>query len=209
VGIILSYAIRIAVSTVFIYLSIQIVDRGNYRNKISNALITAVILSFAGMMPFVFLFGVIAWVYILINWYSIGFFRSFLCVVVYVIMYICLNIALAMAFVGGAIVVGNFQPSRVEDTQAGTAVAEGGGFSKWLAGISKKTSVSGRGSTSTRAGSTKKQRFMLMNGRSIEGSILMEGRKAYLLDVANGRSEVVIRKDTIDWVEDVDPAGAK
>ncbi|MDP8298796.1 MAG: hypothetical protein P9L88_02700 [Candidatus Tantalella remota] len=208
-GIILGYAIRIVVSTVFIYLSIKIVDNGNYRNKISNALITAVILSFAGMMPFIFLFGIIAWVYILINWYSIGFFRSFLCVFVYVILHIALNILLAMVFVGGAVVIGGAGTEAVKSVEVGTSASEGS-LARWLPWLSKKTSVSADSIAKTRSGSgRKKQRFILMNGRSIEGVVLMEGRKAYLLDVADGRSEVVIRKDTIDWAEDVGPAGSK
>jgi hypothetical protein len=49
--------------------------------------------------------------------------------------------------------------------------------------------------------SAKKARLFFKNGRVLKVGILMEGRKWILVDIADGKSEVVIRKDMIDRIE--------
>jgi hypothetical protein len=49
----------------------------------------------------------------------------------------------------------------------------------------------------------KRARLFLTNGRTITVRILMEGRKGILVDIADGRSEVVIRRDEIDHIDEI------
>jgi hypothetical protein len=203
---ILSYAIRIIVSTFIIWLSIHIVDRGNYRNKLKNAFLTAIILSFAGATPFVFLFGLIIWVFILINWYSIGFFKSFLCVVVYAVIFFFLNLLLVTALVGGA-----FTYTKMADTSMYAEKWED--FKMGIMKILMKLPKSFRDELGIDEKAIKERvpamlpgkraRLFLTNGRTITVRILMEGRKGILVDIADGRSEVVIRRDEIEHIDEI------
>jgi hypothetical protein len=201
---ILSYAIKIGVSTAIIWLSIAAVDRGNYRNNFKNALITAVILSILGYTPFAWLLGLVAWVFILINWYSIGFFKSFLCVVVYAIIFFFLNLFLVVALVGGAFTVSKMTDMEMY-AKKWTEVRQGfktavlrkmPKFLRDMLGIKEEDAATTNGVTA------KKVRLHLKNGRALVVTILMEGEKGILVDIADGRSEVVIRKDTIGRIED-------
>jgi hypothetical protein len=200
---ILSYAIKVCVSTGIIWVSIAVVDRGNYRNNLKNAFITALILSLAGNTPFIFFFGLIVWVFLLVNWYSIGFFKSFLCVVVYAVIFFFLNLILAAALVGGA-----FTISKMVDTEiyAEKWAEVQGGFKTVLMKLPeplrKMLGIKAEPVSITSAkASAKKVRLHLKNGRELLVTILMEGKKGLLVDIADGRSEVVIRKDTIERIE--------
>ena len=200
---ILSYAIKICVSTGIIWLSIAIIDRGNYRNNLKNAFITALILSLVGNTPFIFFFGLIVWVFILINWYSIGFFKSFLCVVVYAVIFFLLNLVLAAALVGGAFTISKMVDTEMyaekwTEVQRGfkTVLMKLPGPLRKILGIEEEPA-----SIAAAKASAKKVRLYLKNGRELLVTILMEGKKGLLVDIADGRSEVVIRKDTIDRIE--------
>jgi sRNA-binding regulator protein Hfq len=202
---ILSYAIKVAVSTVLIYLSIGIADRGNYRNKLSTAFFTAVVLSFAGGAYFLFLFGLVGWLYFLINWYSIGFFRSFLCVIVYALLFIMLNIFLAVALIGG----GAAYSAAREKTNFSCEKADIKGsiekMKESLTGVLKKKTASSGEKYSTGDGRPrgKNVKIVLTNGRTLQGIIIKEEEKAYLVEIADGQAEVMIRKDAIYRIEDM------
>ena len=45
-------------------------------------------------------------------------------------------------------------------------------------------------------------RIYLKNGRVLDARILMEGQKGILIDIADGKSEIVIRKDSIDHIDE-------
>jgi energy-coupling factor transporter transmembrane protein EcfT len=201
---VLSYAIKIGVSTVIIWLSIAAVDKGNYRNNLKNAFITAAVLSILGYTPFAWIFGLVVWVFILINWYSIGFFKSFLCVIVYAIISFFLNLFLIVALVGGA-----FTVSKMADTSMyakkwtemrqvfrASVLMKLPKFLRDMLGIKEESTAAPNGVA------VKKVHLHLKNGRSLLVTILMEGEKGILVDIADGRSEVVIRKDTIDRIEE-------
>ncbi|MEA3490218.1 MAG: hypothetical protein U9R44_07800 [Candidatus Omnitrophota bacterium] len=218
---ILSYAIKIIFSTFLIYFSIRIVEPGNYRNKISNALITAVILSVAGGMPFLFLFGLIVWVYILINYYSVGFFKSFLCAAVYAVLFILLNIFLATALLGGSFAYTKMTDAKFiprVTSRERTAGAKGSviymisdkvrscirGAGEKLPGIfGKKTpKVEVTEPGKEEAPAKKIVKLILRNGGSITGSVSLEGEKGYMLDIANG-AEVLVRKEEVVRIEEL------
>ncbi|MGB2662122.1 MAG: hypothetical protein WBD04_07040 [Candidatus Omnitrophota bacterium] len=198
---VLSYAIKVCVSAGIIWLSIAIVDRGNYRNKLKNAFIAALILTILGYTPFAWIFGLVVWVFILVNWYSIGFFKSFLCVVVYAIIFFLLNIVLAAALVGGAFTVAKMADTsmykeRWTETREGFRTV----LMKLPASLRKILGIKGGAGPMEEGIPAKKVRIHLKNGRELLVTILMEGKKGLLVDIANGRSEVVIRKDTIERI---------
>ena len=202
---ILAYAIKIGVSTAIIWLSIAFVDRGNYRNNLKNAFITAIVLTILGYTPFAWIFGLIVWVFILINWYSIGFFKSFLCVVVYGVIFFLLNLFLAMALVGGAFTVAKMTDTKMyaekwSETRQSFRTSVLLKLPKFLRDM---LGIEGESAPGTINGiMAKKVRLRLKNGRSLLVTVLMEGEKGILVDIAEGRSEVVIRKDEIDHIED-------
>lgn len=201
---VLAYAIKIAISTFLIYFSIKLVEGYNYRNNLATAFVTALILSVAGG-GFIFLFGLIIWVFILINWYNIGFFKSFLICFVYGIISFLLQIFLVAGLVSGGFVI--------------TKMTDGRMYEEFWDGFKDRFKVVARYlpdslreklgfsepdiSDSDIAMEVKKVRIVFNNGRSIEATILMEGRKGYLVDIADGRSEVVLRKDGIARIEDL------
>ncbi|MFQ5951828.1 MAG: hypothetical protein ACE5JK_00260 [Candidatus Omnitrophota bacterium] len=203
---ILGFAIKVVVSTFIIWLSIAIVDRGNYRNSIRNALVTAVILNFAGLMPFFLLFGLVIWVFILINWYSIGFFKSFLCVFVYGAIYFFLNLFIATALVSGTFVVEKMTDvsmyARKWKEIRQNASAFFTRFPEYLPFRGKYARTQTFEVDGKEFLFRKNMRFYLKNGNVIEARILMEGKRGLLIDIAEGRSEVVIRKDSIDRIEE-------
>lgn len=216
-----SYTIKIIVSTFLIYLSIRLVDPGNYRNKLSNAFVTAVILSFAGSMPFIFFFGLIVWVYILINYYSIGFFKSFLCVFVYAVLFILLNLFLATALVSGTFLqaklsgmdlmprmsdrghagFGEKIKDRVESTlsQVKRRLPSSLRKKEIKGAVKEDTKEVDKEGTSPR----KEVKVIFRNGGTITGSIVMEGERGYILNIADGTAEVLIRKEDIVCIEDL------
>ena len=202
---ILAYAIKIGVSTAIIWLSIAFVDRGNYRNNLKNAFITAIVLTILGYTPFAWIFGLIVWVFILINWYSIGFFKSFLCVVVYGVIFFLLNLFLAMALVGGTFTVAKMTDTKMyaekwSETRQSFRTSVLLRLPKFLRDM---LGIEGESAPGTINGiRAKKVRLRLKNGRSLLVTVLMEGEKGILVDIAEGRSEVVIRKDEIDHIED-------
>jgi hypothetical protein len=207
------YAIRILVSTGLIYLSIAIVDRGNYRNKLSTAFFTAVFLGFAFQVPLFYWLGLVAWVYLLINWYSIGFFRSFLCAVVYAVLFMLLNIVLAGLIVGtagimaGQSYIAKEAVERVQrPTSSQSAHSTVSGALKSLPQKIKAKShaiTSQVSSNSADAPDGRQVNVILTNGRTIKGIILQEGADEYVLDIAGGGAEVVIRKDSVYRLEDI------
>jgi hypothetical protein len=199
----LSYAIKVCVSAGIIWLSITIVDKGNYRNKIKNAFITALILTILGYTPFAWIFGLVVWVFILINWYSIGFFKSFLCVIVYMLIFFLLNMVLAAALVGGAFTVAKMADTsmykeKLTETREGFRTV----LMKLPASLRKILGIKGETGSPEEGISAEKVRIRLKNGRELLVTVLMEGKKGLLVDIANGRSEVVIRKDTIERIEE-------
>ncbi|MGB2629668.1 MAG: hypothetical protein WBD17_00325 [Candidatus Omnitrophota bacterium] len=46
-------------------------------------------------------------------------------------------------------------------------------------------------------------RIYLKNGRILDARIIMEGQKGLLIDIAEGKSEIVIRKDSVDHIEEI------
>ncbi len=200
---ILSYAINIAIGTLLIYLSIQIIDRGNYRNTLTNAFVTAIILSLAGGMPFLFLFGLVIWVLILINWYSIGFFKSFLCVFVYAVLYFFLNVFLVTALISGGLVYAKMTDPGLYSDYWDRVRYKWRTFAMNLPEPVRKTlGIVPKPDIESDMPMGKKVIIVFKNGRSIKARILMEGMKGFLLDIANGRSEVVIRKDAISYIKE-------
>lgn len=206
------YAVRILVSTGLIYTSIAIVDRGNYRNKLSTAFYTAVFLSIAFQVPLFYWLGLVAWVYMLINWYSIGFFRSFLCAVVYAALFLLLNIILAGLLLGGAGLLsgGGFSDNRSGERTDSPNPAEA--VHRSVADALKNIpQVLQKKSQALNQDQQKKEPMpqgrqvmvVLTNGRSIKGTILSEGADEYILDIANGGAEVVLRKDSVYRIEDI------
>ena len=199
---ILSYVIKIAVSTVLIYLTINIVERGNYRNTLQNALITAIILSLVSNLTIVFIVGLVIWIYILINWYSIGFFKSFLCVVVYAILVILLNIVLATFLLGGSLAYTKINdPERFDRIYRQFQRSFRSVAQKLPDTVQRKMGLKEQPSTTAQKPRREEVTIVFKNGRSITGRILMEGKTGYLVDIADGRSEVAIRKDLIDHIE--------
>jgi len=217
-NLILSYAIKITVSTLLIYLSIRIVEPGNYRNKLSNALATAIILSFAGSMPIFFFFGLVAWIYILINYYSIGFFKSFLCVVVYAVLFILMNIGLtAMLLTGGAVYSSVNRPRATESREQSDPISGIMNTVRNKLGLEAENTREKPARAPVRAlapsekpaaapdtsPARKKVKIYLSNGGTISGSIKMSGEKGYILDIADGGSEVLIRKEDVTRIQEL------
>jgi hypothetical protein len=201
---VLGYAIKIAISTFIIYLSIKVVAGYNYRNNLQNALITAVILSLAGGAPFVFFFGLIIWVFIFINWYNIGFFKSFLITFVYAIIGFLLQIILVAGLMSGGFVVAKMTDTSLYAEQWEKTKDHFWNLVEFLPedlrkriGLVRETRL-----VEIELPGAKKVKIVFRNGRSINAVILMEGRKGYLVDIADGKSEVVLRKDQIEKIEE-------
>jgi hypothetical protein len=201
---VLGYAIKIAISTFIIYFSIKIAARENYRNTLQNAFITAVILSIAGGAPFVFFFGLIIWVFILINWYSIGFFRSFLITFVYAAIGFLLQIILVAGLVSGGFVVAKMTDTGLYAEQWEKTKDHFWNLIEFLPeDLRKRIGLVRARAAAIELPDAKKVRIVFKNGRSINAVVLMEGRKGYLVDIADGRSEVVLRKDQIERIEEL------
>ena len=195
---IFTYAIKIAISTVIIWASIAIVDRGSYRNSLKNALITAAILTIMGYTPFVWLFGLVIWVLILINWYSIGFFKSFLCVLVYGVLFFLLNLLLTAALLGGAFVVTKMTDTTLYAREWQRVQSKLPASVLEKLGLSRKAEINGK-----EISYRKNIRIYLKNGNILDARILLEGRRGILVDIADGKSEIVIRKDIIDHIDEL------
>ncbi|MBD3427151.1 MAG: hypothetical protein GF409_07990 [Candidatus Omnitrophica bacterium] len=202
---VLAYAIKIAISTFLIYFSIKIVEGYNYRNNLATAFLTALILSVIGG-GFLFLFGLMIWVFILINWYNIGFFRSFLICFVYGVISFLLQILLVAGLVSGGFVVTRMTDPAVYQEHWEKMKLRITSLVEYLPSPVREK----LGWADKPAGGTdlvpepKKVRIIFNNGRSIEATILMEGQKGYLVDIAEGRSEVVLRKDGIKRIEELE-----
>jgi hypothetical protein len=166
--------------------------------------VTALILSIAGG-GFVFFFGLIIWVFILINWYNIGFFKSFLICFVYGIISFLLQIFLVAGLVSGGFVITKMTDGKMYEEFWDNFRDRIKVVARYLPdSVREKLGFSEPDITdSDIAMEAKKVRIVFNNGRSIEATILMEGRKGYLVDIADGKSEVVLRKDGILRIEDL------
>ena len=135
----------------------------------------------------------------------IAFFKSFLCVVVYGVIFFLLNLFLAMALVGGAFTVAKMTDTKMyaekwSETRQSFRTSVLLKLPKFLRDM---LGIEGESAPGTINGiMAKKVRLRLKNGRSLLVTVLMEGEKGILVDIAEGRSEVVIRKDEIDHIED-------
>jgi hypothetical protein len=202
---VLAYSIKIVISTFLIYFSIKIVEGDNYKNNLATAFITALILGVAGG-GLVFLFGLIIWVFILINWYNIGFLKAFLISFVYGIISFLLQIFLVAGLISGGFVVTKMADTKVYHEHWDNLKQRFRTFARHLPDpIREKLGFLKRDVGDAEIfPDVKKVRIVFNNGRSIEATILMEGRKGYLVDIADGKSEVVLRKDGILRIEDLE-----
>lgn len=202
----LSYALEIALSAFLIYLTIALLDRGNYRNNPVNAIITAVILSFAGKMSFIFFFfGLIVWVYILINWYSIGFFKSFLCAFVYTVLNFLITLLVAFFIFGAGAVRHNAVLKKVvpviQEKYGKTYAEKKERIEKYIEEKGKALKKKKLAAKIALSGKPKVT-IVFKNGRSISCRILEEDENGYLINIADGESQALIRKDLVDHIED-------
>lgn len=202
---IVSYAVKIIVSTFIIWASIEVVDRDNYRNNLKNALIAAVILSFAGAMPLLFFFGLLVWVVVLINYYSVGFFKSFLCVIVYGVIFFLLNLLLIALLIGSSVAYTKVVYMKKTFTRRWEQVVDkASSFFNFPQPVLDKLGVRGEVKINGKMIAFKKDiRIYLKNGRILDARIIMEGQKGLLIDIAEGKSEIVIRKDSVDHIEEI------
>lgn len=204
---ILSLLIKIAVSTAVMYFSIEIADRGNYRNTPGNALMFTLALIVAQFVPFLYFTGLIIWVYILINWYSVGFFRSFLCVLVYFILMLLLRILLSITLLSGAFTISrmaDLETTReqwrefreefsevVEDMYSGVM---------YYAGMKKTGGEAARSepAPAVKAGVTV---ISLKSGRRLRGKIIMSNEDGVYLETDDRTAEMLIPRTMIESID--------
>ena len=200
---IFSYIVNMAVSTLLVYLSIKIIDRTNYKNNLQNAFVTAVILSVAAGIPIFFFFSLFIWVYILINWYSIGLIRSFVCAFVYTALFFLLNVILALTMIGGSLPYSYRSDIK---KMAKPLKRVGKSFEKmdihmpeWvldLFNFEKRKQTEEQVVKDDDAVAV-----VLVNGNMIKGRILEESEEGYVVDIAGGKAEVFLRRDEVDHIE--------
>ncbi|MFH1877663.1 MAG: hypothetical protein ABH883_02540 [Candidatus Omnitrophota bacterium] len=195
-----AYIIKILFSTGAVYLLIRAANPLTYRNTLTNAFTAAVIFSFAGAFPFVFLAAMVIWGFALVNWYGVGRGRAVLCAAVYAFLFFVLNVFIAAALFGS-----NFVYSEAIDISALARGTEPFRKSIYLymrslpEPVREKLGIAPEPENETRPDPFSNDvKIFFKNGRNVYGRILMEGEKGYLVDIANGKSEVVIRKDDVE-----------
>ncbi|MBD3295853.1 MAG: hypothetical protein GF392_00610 [Candidatus Omnitrophica bacterium] len=204
---ILSLLIKIAVSTAVMYFSIGIADRGNYRNTPGNALMFTLALITAQFVPFLYFAGLIIWVYILINWYSVGFFRSFLCVMVYFVLMLLLRILLSITLLSGAFTISRMTDlettreqwrefrqevsATVEDLYRGVM---------YYTGL-RKTGGEAAEPEPASAGKTGVTVIRLKSGRRLRGRVIMSNQDGVFLEIEGGTAEILIPRTMIESID--------
>ncbi len=196
-GILIPELIKFFVSMIVVYIATLMADFGNHKNTFRNAFLTAVLLSLSDKIPLMIYMGLGLWLYFLINQYSISFFRSVFCVLIYYYFVVFLKLALAASLIAGPFLISFFSdPGRVfVPVKQGIKFDMGKYVRQIPQGIKSIFGFSGENELSDGAGP--KITVRLKNGRSFKGILLRETAEAYYFDVADGRSEVVVRRDDI------------
>ncbi|MDP8298877.1 MAG: hypothetical protein P9L88_03135 [Candidatus Tantalella remota] len=197
------YALKVLSGAAIIYLLLSVVSRGNHRNTPLNALITAALLGLSGELPLLFGFLLVAWVYLLINWYSIGLIKSFVSATAYAIIFILLSVFFAAVVPGSSSLY-----SRYIDFNAVTLRGKGlcgdlfektGNIPVYVRNKLSRVQRSIPGKSETLPGT--KARIVFTNGRTIDARILKETADGYCMDIADGKAEVFVGKDTVEYIE--------
>ena len=197
------YALKVLTGAVVIYLLLYGVSKGNHRNTPLNALIAAGILGLSGEIPVLFGFLLIIWVYLLINWYSIGLIKSFVCAAVYASIFILLSVFSAAVVPGSS----SFYSKYIDmNTVTGWREELYRDLSEKAGNIPAymrdklscvRRSIPGKGKTLPGV----KARVVFTNSRVINARILKETAEGYFMDIADGKAEVFVGKDAIEYIE--------
>jgi hypothetical protein len=205
---ILSLLIKIAVSTAVMYFSIEIADRGNYRNTFGNALMFTLALIATQFVPFLYFAGLIIWVYILINWYSVGFFRSFLCVLVYFIIMLLLRILLSVTLLAGAFTVSRMadlettrkQWREFRDDVSGTVTDIYRGVMRYT-GMEKPPAEVPEQAAPASSEKDEPTVVRLKSGRRLRGRVIMSNEDVVLLETDDRTAEMLIPRTMIESID--------
>lgn len=202
---IIEYSIKVLTSTALVYLSVFFVSRGNYRNTLAPTFLTAVIFSTFSYVPLFFLFGLLMWVYVLINWYNIGFMRSFLCAFLYGALFLVVNVLLGTTLISASFI-------NIKAINSGIAgkIREDAGKAYEYITVTLPDEVREKVSLQKKNIShipremhllPQEYLFVLKNGNEIECSVISEREDSYVVDIAEGNSEIIIRKDIVERIE--------
>lgn len=202
----ISYLLKISIGTILIFLTVRIVDRGNSRNTSLGAFITALVLTLSGAYPAAFGVALLIWCIVLMGVYQIDLPRSALCVLIYGLFHVLISAVAAMFLYGAELSYVNIRYMDFLAPETGE-LKRGAAFvlDKMPRDMLKKLGMEDMDVPvmNTAGESRPFYRFNLNNGRSINGVILMEGEKGYLVDIAKGRSEVVVRKDQLVSIQEI------
>jgi len=201
----LPYLVKIAVCTLIIYPIIFIMDTKKRKNQLVTALLIAVVMTGAGINPFLFFLALAAFIVVLIKFYGAKPFKSVLIGIFFAVLFFLIHLILSVGLVDGKLEFSRIDMKQIMSNQmieARRSIRDASinfpaPIRNWIGIIDGEMVDSIGGAVPV----MKEYRIIMTRDRRIDAMILVEGTKGYLVDIANGKSEVVVRKDDVIRIE--------